>query len=111
GNYLGDQAPQFGCAGRVTDLPSSTSAFVLGRSTGFLPPTLDARRRVAAARAGSFPLAGGSNTRGTENEDCSRAILVCDRLWLAPDTDGNPRKQASRLGLYAQQSRLQASSR
>jgi len=63
-----------------------------------LPPTLDARRRVAAASAGSSPVAGGSNTRETENEDCSRAILVCDRLWLARDTDGNRRRQSSRLG-------------
>src|SRR5262249_27876775 len=32
--------------------PSSTSAFVLGRSTSFLPPTLDARRdRQAAVRS------------------------------------------------------------
>ena len=28
--------------GRVADLPASTFAFVLGRSTSFLPPTLDA---------------------------------------------------------------------
>src|SRR6516164_7924226 len=97
--------------GRVADLPASTFAFVLGRSTSFLPPTLDARRRVAAAGAGGSPLGGGSNTRGTENEDCSRAVLVSDRLWLARDTDGNRRRQSSRLGLYAQQSRLQASRR
>src|SRR5262249_40475370 len=48
----------FGCAGRVTDIQSSTFVFVLRRSTTFLPPTMDARRCVAAASAGSSPLAG-----------------------------------------------------
>src|SRR6516162_2779179 len=45
-----------GCAELVSDLPPSTFAFVLRRSTSFLPPTLDTRRRVAAISAGSVAL-------------------------------------------------------
>jgi hypothetical protein len=48
--------PRFGSAERVTDLPPSTFAFVLRRSTTFLPPTLDAcphgRARYDPADAG-----------------------------------------------------------
>src|SRR5215472_4248441 len=42
-------------------MAASLSGATTWRSTSFLSPTLDARRRVAAARAGSSPLAGGSN--------------------------------------------------
>src|SRR5262249_32988139 len=97
--------------GRVADLPASTSAFVLGRSTAFCRRPWTPAGVFPPPGPEDSPLAGGSNTRETENEDCSRAILVCDRLWLARDTNGNRRRQSSHLGLYAQQSRLQASRR
>src|SRR5262245_44491910 len=44
GDHPSDHDAQFGRAELVTDLPSSTFAFVLRRSTSFLPPDLDARR-------------------------------------------------------------------
>ena len=37
GDHPSDHDTQFGCAERVTDLPSSTCACVLRRSTSFLP--------------------------------------------------------------------------
>src|SRR6516165_4398258 len=46
GDHPSDHDARFGFAELVTDLPSSTSAFVLRRSTNFLPPTLGARRRA-----------------------------------------------------------------
>src|SRR5215468_4899788 len=42
-------------------MAASLSGTTTWQSTSFLSPTLDARRRVAAARAGSSRLAGGSN--------------------------------------------------
>ena len=39
GDHPSDHDTQFGCAERVTDLSSSTCAFVLRRSTSFLPPS------------------------------------------------------------------------
>src|SRR5262245_29826769 len=42
-------------------MAASLSGATTWQSTSFLSPTLDARRRVAAARAGSSRLAGGSN--------------------------------------------------
>src|SRR5215475_4598338 len=50
GDHPSDHDAQFGCAELVTDSPSSTFAFVLRRSTSFLPPTLDARRHPPRGR-------------------------------------------------------------
>src|SRR5262245_22419650 len=41
GDHPSDHDAQFGRAELVTDVPSSTFAFVLRRSTSLLPPTLD----------------------------------------------------------------------
>ena len=54
GDHPSDHDAQFGRAELVTDVPSSTFAFVLRRSTSFWTP--DARRHIRATSAASVAL-------------------------------------------------------
>src|SRR5262249_19296238 len=90
--------------GRVADLPPSTFAFVLGRSTSFLPPTLDARRRVAGRK---LPIGWRPENVGGLKRRIVPVILVCDRWWLARHTDGHPPQTVFPLGPIRPTPRLQ----
>src|SRR5262249_42306538 len=73
-----------GHAELVTDFRSSTFAFVLRRSTSFLAPTLDARRRVGATSwlVVAFSPGGDGDRRSPEHLAPAGRNLWLLGIWL-----------------------------
>src|SRR5262249_14237257 len=96
-----------GCAELVSDLPPSTFAFVLRRSTSFLPPTLESRSVIktcedspvraagVAARVSRRPASGGHSA--SRSSPCGRVAgrwptrpaTIADRPTRTPASRGD----------------------
>ena len=111
GDHPSDHDGQFGCAELVTDLPSSTYASVLRRSTSFLPPTLDARRRVAVTTAGSVALRSLHGRTHSMSRHLADGTSVKTRVVPASTRYSYSPKRGSISGLHHGTLRPHASAR
>ena len=110
-DHPSDHNARFGCAKLVTDLPSSTYASVLRRSTSFLPPTLDARRRVAVTTAGSVALRSLHGRTHSMSRHLADGTSVKTRVVPASTRYSYSPKRGSISGLHHGTLRPHASAR